>query len=233
MFIWTIESVFNVCNLTLSKDQWPSSLRVWVKGEILHSTLQLYSSLVNNQPVRLPSVDFWTKQSNGGKGNCNTNMANIVNHSSILQCLTHFLIEGLLQKTDRLRNPRKLLQQKTLMNSKWTGTMSVIHQSNVSSLRKIRTVSWTSRINLNTWKRARTTKGNQNTGRRSPVTGGLVSVGEIKVPVTEGITEDRITGVMDAGRSTKSTEDRAEGSRFHRAQHEHFSVGNCTFQGYN
>ena len=58
-------------------------------------------------------------------------------------------------------------------------------------------------------------------------------MGEIKVPVTGGITEDRITGVMDAGRSIKSTEDRVEGSRSHRAQHEHFSVGNCTFQGYN
>lgn len=125
------------------------------------------------------------------------------------------MIEGLAQnKSRRLTFPRKVLQQKTLTNTKWIGTESVIRQSNVSSSRKIPTVSWTSRINLNTSKRAKATRGDRITDRTTQqgdnvgVTGGLVAVGDTEVrAVTRVVIEDRIIRFMGAERSIRNIGD--------------------------
>lgn len=125
------------------------------------------------------------------------------------------MIEGLAQKKSRrLTFPRKVLQQKTLTNTKWIGTESVIRQSNVSSSRKIPTVSWTSRINLNTSKRAKATRGDRITDRTTQqgdnvgVTGGLVAVGDTEVrAVTRVVIEDRIIRFMGAERSIRNIGD--------------------------
>lgn len=96
----------------------------------------------------------------------------------------------------------------------WTGTVSVILQSSVSNSQKIATVSWTSRISLNTSKKPGLAVDDRNTDNMMTQPGGTQGGIRASVPVvdTEGpatgvIIEDPIRGVTGAGRNMGNTGD--------------------------
>lgn len=92
----------------------------------------------------------------------------------------------------------------------WTGTVSVILQLSVSNSQKIATVSWTSRISLNTSKKLGLAVGDRNTDKMASV-----PVGDTEGPVTGVIIEDPIRGVTGAGRNMGNTGDLAGESDAH------------------
>lgn len=98
---------------------------------------------------------------------------------------------------------------------RWTGTESVILLSSVSNSQKIATVSWTSRISLNTSKKPSLATDDRITDKMTTHQGGTeggirgsVPVGDTEGPVTGVIIEDRIRRSTGAGRNMGNTGDR-------------------------
>lgn len=107
-------------------------------------------------------------------------------------------------------SPVQVLLQRTLKLMMWTGTVSVILQLSVSNSQKIATVSWTSRISLNTSKKLGLAVDDRNTDKMASV-----PVGDTEGPVTGVIIEDLIRGVTGAGRNMGNTGDLAGESDAH------------------